>query len=564
MMQRRAKPAGGGASNGAAGGGTITIQQMPVLLKRKKKSSNSRSNGGGGGALSEGVFVLLTALAVVFLLAISGGLVYEYKLHHSSSLSLAAVGAVGGGGGAAAAGGGGGGSAAAGGGGGGGAVVSSNAGSKNTVRKAAAEQQQEQPQQQQEQQQEQQQQQQPIVVPVLPIFAPIPDAERYKRQTLDENKPSMAGIVAILQDFIAQLHNVNQHQLQQASAMEICKTVLDLTQQHLGRLDEAYRNRTSDGHNNVPIFPIRHDESIFMSLAAFREDLLADTMRFAFDNAQQPDKLFVGAVVQNCFGKVLPDGVTIDTTGLPCRTGVQVVGRNEQTGKDMTKVSDAPPDRNGIDEFCNMPNYAHYCQNGQVRVLYVHEMDSSGPAMARYFASKLWGGETYFLQTDSHLMFAEHWDEKYRLEVQAASSFPKAVLSSYPPGFPSNAERDPEHAKVQETPGARLCTCSTRLDDPNPIIRINTGVGYSMHNGELPPRPSQIPFIAGMFMKQQHAIRRQLLPRLVSLALSHMCTPSLTIRVTFVFLFLFWQRAFSLHEQNSSWTFRLILSCLGT
>jgi Glycosyltransferase (GlcNAc) len=497
MMQRRAKP-----PPAAAAAATMAQQPMPALFKRKKRSSSSSSSSNSGaGPFSEGV--LLTALVVVFLLSISGGLVYEFHLYHSSALSSSSSSSS---------------SASAEAAPGGGAVDRKS--KSSTVRMAAksdaaaaAAAAAAQP---------------PIIVPVLPIFAPVPDAERYKRQTLDENnpQPSLAGIIAILQDFVKELHRVNQHALQQASALEICQTVFDLTRQHLGRFDAVYRRTTSTTNSgggdsgagsggdsnsaggngnsdskNIPIFPIRNDESIFMSLAAFREDLLADTMRFAFMNAQHPDKLHVGAVVQNCFGKVLEDShgnvTTIDTTGLPCRTGVQVVGRNAQTGKDMTKVSDAPPDRNGIAEFCQMPDYAKYCQNGQVRVLYVHEMDSSGPAMARYLASKLWAGETYFLQTDSHLMFAEHWDAKYRAEVQAASSFPKAVLSSYPPGFPSNAERDPEHAKVPETPGARLCTCSTRLDDPNPIIRINTGVGYSLHNGELPPRPTQIPFIAG-------------------------------------------------------------------
>ena len=36
--------------------------------------------------------------------------------------------------------------------------------------------------------------------------------------------------------------------------------------------------------------------------------------------------------------------------------------------------------------------------SGRVRVLYVNESESLGPAMARYFASKLWGGESYFMQ----------------------------------------------------------------------------------------------------------------------------------------------------------------------
>lgn len=159
-------------------------------------------------------------------------------------------------------------------------------------------------------------------------------------------------------------------------------------------------------------------------------------------------------------------------------------------GKDMTKVSDAPPDPNGIEDFCNMPEYKKYCENGQVRALYVHETESLGPAMARYYASKLWGGETFFVQTDSHLMFADEWDEKYRLEMKATKNYPKSVLSSYPPGF-----GDVHSDSVRESNGARLCVCSTRADDPNPIVRINVGRGYTGNE----PRPTQIPFIAAGF-----------------------------------------------------------------
>ena len=83
-----------------------------------------------------------------------------------------------------------------------------------------------------------------------------------------------------------------------------------------------------------------------------------------------------------------------------------------------------------------------------------------------YFASKLWGGETYFVQTDSHLMFADEWDEKYRDEIKATRNYPKSILSSYPPGF-----QQEHNNRVHESPGARLCICSTRPDDPNPIVR---------------------------------------------------------------------------------------------
>mmetsp|Transcript_16836 Transcript_16836/g.21290 ORF Transcript_16836/g.21290 Transcript_16836/m.21290 type:complete len:607 (-) Transcript_16836:50-1870(-) len=318
-------------------------------------------------------------------------------------------------------------------------------------------------------------------VPYLPIFASIPNDKQLIQDTLDGTKPTIAGIVALLQKFLSELHDKNMMLSQKrADGDEIIDAFFTLAKEHLLPFDKAYRGR--------PIFPIREDESIFLSLAAFREHLLADTLAFAFDNAKHPDKLFVGAVVQNCFGKVLPDG-TIDPSGTPCKTGAQVVGKNKQ-GRDMTKVSDAPIDKNGIEDFCNDPKYEKYCKAGQVRAVYVHETESLGPAMARYYASKLWGGETYFVQTDSHLKFAEEWDEKYRIEVKAAKNYPKAILSSYPPGFTPGSG-----TSVHESNGAKLCFCETNVLDPNPIIRINAGGNYK--GGEK--RPTQIPFVAAGF-----------------------------------------------------------------
>ena len=316
-------------------------------------------------------------------------------------------------------------------------------------------------------------------VPYLPIFSRIPNAQSLIDDTL-AGKPTIAGITALLQAYMAEFHDENMRLAStQADSKAILASFYSLAKKHIVPFDHAYRNK--------PIFPIREDESIFMSLAAFREHLLADTMQYAFDNAKHPDKLFIGAVVQNCFGKVNPDG-SIDASGTPCKTGRQVIGK--KNGQDQTKVSDAPIDKNGIEDFCMNPKYKKYCDAGQVRVVYVHESESLGPAMARYHASKLWGGETYYVQTDSHLQFAVEWDEKYRDEFKAAKSYPKVVLSSYPPGFsPGNGNA------VHESSGARLCFCETKVEDPNPIVRINTGRGYSGDE----KFPTQIPFIAAGF-----------------------------------------------------------------
>ena len=333
------------------------------------------------------------------------------------------------------------------------------------------------------------------IVPVLPIFAPVPvdNVQTLIDDTISKKRPTMAGVTAILQGFLQSLHKRNQilAAQKQVKPKQIVNDFIHLFKQELKPFEDAYHDTT--------IFPIREDDSIFLSLAAYREHLLADTLVYAFSHAKNPENLFVGAVVQNCFGKVSDDGKTIDASGLPCRTGFQVIGKNAQ-GKDQTKVSDAPVDVNGIAVFCAKPEFQKYCENGQVRVLYVHETESQGPAMARYYASKLWGGETYFVQCDSHLQFANHWDAKYIAEIKATRNFPKSVLSSYPPGFtPGTSD-----GTVVESKGARLCTCVTMVNEPNPIIRINSGRGYSGDE----PRPTQIPFIAaGFFFARSEFLR---------------------------------------------------------
>lgn len=215
-------------------------------------------------------------------------------------------------------------------------------------------------------------------LPPLPPFSEIPNAEYLMAETL-AGRPTIAGIAAILNRFLVAMH-VSNKKLAGVKDLKhdtVIKAFMDLASVHLVPLEASYRGNL--------IFPIREDESIFISLASFREHLLKETLTELFTKAKNPDRLFVGAVVQNCFG--------VEFT---CRTGAQVTGKNKQ-GRDMTKVSDAPPDKNGVAEFCEDPRFTPYCNSGQIRAIYINETESLGPAMARYYASKLWGGETYFM-----------------------------------------------------------------------------------------------------------------------------------------------------------------------
>ena len=309
-------------------------------------------------------------------------------------------------------------------------------------------------------------------VPYLPPFAEIENSETLIQDTLSGKNPTMAGIIAQLNKFFAELHSSNlRNAKMKMEPAGLIKAYFDLAKAYLHPLEEPYRGRS--------IFGVRKDESIFISLAAFREHLLAQTLRSAFDQAENPDKIFIGAVVQNCFGN----------DGRQCKTGLEVIGKNA-AGRDQVKMSDAPPDENGIEVFCTDPKYKKYCEMGHIRVLYLHDTDALGPAVARYYASKLHAGETYFMQMDSHLEFAPQWDTQYIDEVKAAKSFPKAVLSSYPPGFTDFGEYK------GGTPGTRLCTCVFSDNEVEQhIIRINTNGRCSGNE----PHPTQIAFIAAGF-----------------------------------------------------------------
>ena len=83
-------------------------------------------------------------------------------------------------------------------------------------------------------------------------------------------------------------------------------------------------------------------------------------------------------------------------------------------------------------EFCGDAAFSRYCRAGQVRLLAINETESVGPAMARYFASKLWQGEAHFMQIDAHTWFADGWDAQLVAMLRRAPS-DKPVLSTYPP-----------------------------------------------------------------------------------------------------------------------------------
>ena len=84
--------------------------------------------------------------------------------------------------------------------------------------------------------------------------------------------------------------------------------------------------------------------------------------------------------------------------------------------------------------------------NSNVRVLFLHEKDATGPCYARHLCGQLWRNENFFLQTDSHMRFRPNWDnyliELYkRIKVEQQT---RPILTTYPLGYhlPNDIPKD--------------------------------------------------------------------------------------------------------------------------
>jgi [Skp1-protein]-hydroxyproline N-acetylglucosaminyltransferase len=291
-------------------------------------------------------------------------------------------------------------------------------------------------------------------------------------------KPPME--LAEINDFLEQwLHSLHQtlRRAKQATFQGIWQAYHDLTVQTLYVWDREYLSR-------MP--PRRDDNSIFLSVATYRDENCINTLNWAYEKASEPSKLFVGLVQQNCHKD--------------CISGILEGGRTEPV----------EPDQDCYKAFCEGPMKA-YCSN--VRLLDVDEQESLGPYAARFFASKLWHGEQWFMQIDAHMTFAKDWDTRYvqiyipptntsssrdrtgtsfvvthsaflcvvcisSIKMLQAAPSKKPVLSHYPPGHMADLEA------MKDKPGARLCGPIFATSDlESQIIRLERGdvsIVYSM------------------------------------------------------------------------------------
>jgi Glycosyltransferase (GlcNAc) len=126
--------------------------------------------------------------------------------------------------------------------------------------------------------------------------------------------------------------------------------------------------------------------SIFVSIASYRDPLLGFTMASAYDHAKYPERLNFAVIDQDLVDAAYP---------IPRHIPTQ-----------------------------------------QVRYVKIEAAQSRGCCWARSLAMSLYQDEDYYLQVDSHTLFAQNWDDTLVQSMQVCLGHSsRAVISSYPSAF---------------------------------------------------------------------------------------------------------------------------------
>ncbi|SPR00872.1 unnamed protein product (mitochondrion) [Plasmodiophora brassicae] len=192
--------------------------------------------------------------------------------------------------------------------------------------------------------------------------------------------------------------------------------------------------------------------TVFVSLASFRDDLCPSTLADLFDKAQYPMNVYVGLVDQ----VKLSD----DSDDVPCESMLD-------------------------------PKY-----HGQVRHVRVPASAGAGPTHARYIASKLYEGEEFYLQIDSHSHFAPNWDTSLMAQIDRLPDPHRGILSHYPP---------PDDTDMNNADSIDWICCVKQHADAPPGLFITlsdwcTGENRSPGIAQVPgqaPTTCVTPFIGG-------------------------------------------------------------------
>lgn len=200
---------------------------------------------------------------------------------------------------------------------------------------------------------------------------------------------------------------------------------------------------------------IPSDETIFVSVASYRDPDCPQTVFDCFEKAACPLRIRIGVCQQN------------SERDLDVIRGYQKLYQKAGTG-----------------------NYESF-----IRVLRMEAGQARGPMYARSeIEQKLYAGEKYYLIIDSHTCFTPDWDIRL-IEMLKQCPSQKPILTMYPTDFQRhdtvNAWKHNQHSEPSTPPAYLLAPPAyLRLKQFNPVTGLVEIEGPLMHTAPPQPLPS--------------------------------------------------------------------------
>ena len=201
---------------------------------------------------------------------------------------------------------------------------------------------------------------------------------------------TLAGAVALLFVWLVVWYERDTFETDWEAAQKLREGMIHLAD----AIDEA-RAMQSNLFHNYTLSPERldtqnSDDTIYVSVASFRDSECPPTVEDLFAMALNPRRLFIGIIEQN------------DPSDPPCM----------------------PP------AYASCQG-AEFCPSDNIRIRRVRPSEARGPTFGRYVAMLMYQGEKYYMMIDSHNRFAKHWDAKL-IKMYSLLPSKKAVISAYP------------------------------------------------------------------------------------------------------------------------------------
>lgn len=188
------------------------------------------------------------------------------------------------------------------------------------------------------------------------------------------------------------------------------------------------------------------NRTIFVSIASYRDDECPNTLKYLYNNALHPKRIFVGICQQN------------HSSDLDC-----------------------------AQDFLSKYNVA-----SNVNIIRLEDFEAKGPTYARYLCSKLYNGEDYYLQIDSHMHFIKDWD-KYIIDMIDSIPYDKAVITNHPKDWKDEENSTNENVST---------FCKGHMNSSGMIAYVASLVGNKGPCMEVPYCAAGFFFTYGCFLNE--------------------------------------------------------------